>query len=173
MDLVTLVPTWASSGHGSTAWPAGWPHLDLVTLVPTWVSSGQGSSAWPAVWPHLDVESRVATWASPMLGDTGTTWASLGPGESGPYLVLTRNWQVWSPPGSHLDLVNLVPIWASPSPCDFVPHLDLIVVDTFLASPGSGESDPNLASSRSGDSGPHLWTIMTWISVLHLRLTWT
>ena len=40
MDLVTLIPTWASSGHGSIAWPAGWPHLDLVTLVPTWASSG-------------------------------------------------------------------------------------------------------------------------------------
>ena len=78
LDLVTLVPTWASSGHGSTEWPAGWPHLDLVTLVPTWASSGHGSSAWPAVWPHLDLGSGVATLASPMLGDTGTdvglTW---------------------------------------------------------------------------------------------------
>ena len=90
-------------------------------------------------------------------------WASLGPGESGPYLVLTRNWYVWSPPGYHLDLVNLIPIWASTSPRDFVPHLDLIAVDSFLASPGTGDSDPNWASPRSGDSGPHLWIIMTWI----------
>ena len=67
------------------------------------------------------------------------------------------------PPGRHLDLVNLVPIWASPTPCDFVPHLDLIAVDPFLASPGTGYSDPHWASPRSGDSGPHLWTIMTWI----------
>ena len=32
LDLVTLFPTWASSGHGSTAWPLGGPHLDLVTV---------------------------------------------------------------------------------------------------------------------------------------------
>ena len=60
-------------------------------------------------------------------------------------------------------MVNLVNTWASPSPGDFVPHLDLIAVDTFLASPESGNSDPNWASSRSGDSGPHMWTIKTWI----------
>ena len=59
--------------------------------------------------------------------------------------------------------MNLVPIWASPSPGDFVPHLDLIAVDSFLASPGTGDCDPNWTSPRSGDSGPHLWTIMTWI----------
>ena len=59
LDLVTLVPTWASSGHGSTAWPAGWPHLDLVTLVPTWASSGHGSTAWPLGWPHLDLVTVV------------------------------------------------------------------------------------------------------------------
>ena len=59
--------------------------------------------------------------------------------------------------------MNLVPIWDLPSPVDFLPHLDLIAVDTFLASPGTGDSDPNWASLRSGDSGPHLWTIMTWI----------
>ena len=41
-----------------------------------------------------------------------------------------------------MDLVNLVPIWASPSPGDFVPHLDLIAVDSLLASPGTGDSDP-------------------------------
>ena len=29
--------------------------------------------------------------------------------------------------------VKLVTIWASPSPGDFVPHLDLIAVDSFLA----------------------------------------
>ena len=43
------------------------------------------------------------------------------------------------------------------------PHLDLIAVDSFLASPGTCDSAPNWASPRSGDSGPHLWTIMTWI----------
>ena len=69
---------------------------------------------------------------------------------------------MWSLTSPHPELVNLVTTWASPRP-DFVPHLDLIAVDTFLASPGSGNSDPNWASSRSGDSGPHLWTVMTWI----------
>ena len=87
----------------------------------------------------------------------------LGLGECGAYLVLSQTRGLWSPPGPHLDLVNLVPIWASPSPGDFVPPVDLIAVDSFLTSPGTGDSDPNWASSRSGDSGPHLWTIMTWI----------
>ena len=79
----------------------------------------------------------------------------------------------WPVGWPHMDLVNLVPIWASPTPRDFVPHLDLIAVDSFLSSPGTGDSDPNWASPRSGDCGPHLWTIMTWISVPHLSLTWT
>ena len=115
-DLVTLVTTSASSGHGSTAWPVGCTHLDLVTLVPTWASSGHGSSAWPAGWPHLELVSGFATWASHIAGDsiplvglldlvnlvlTGscprpgvpvTTWASPGPGESGPNLGLTQSW---------------------------------------------------------------------------------
>ena len=55
-----------------------------------------------------------------------------------------------------MDLVNLVPIWASPSLVDFVPNLDLIAVDSFLASPENCDSDPNWASPRSVDSGPHL-----------------
>ena len=59
--------------------------------------------------------------------------------------------------------MNLVPNWASPIPGDFDPHLDLIAVDSFLASTGTVDSDPNWASPSSGDSGPHLWTIMTWI----------
>ena len=78
-------------------------------------------------------------------------------------LVVSHTRGLWSPPGPHLDLVNVVPIWASPSPGDFVPHLDLIAMDSFLASSGTGDSDPNWVSPRSGDSGPHLWTIMTWI----------
>ena len=59
--------------------------------------------------------------------------------------------------------MNLVPIWASPIPGDFVTHLDLIPVDSFLASLENGESDPYWASPRYGDSGPNLWTIMTWM----------
>ena len=62
-----------------------------------------------------------------------------------------------------MDLVNLVPIRTSPSPGEFVAHLDLIAVDSFLVSPGICDSDPNWASTRSGDSGPHLRTIMIWI----------
>ena len=60
-------------------------------------------------------------------------------------------------------MVNLVPIWVSTSPGEFVPHLDLIAVDSFLTSPGTGASDAMWASPRSGDYGLHLWTIMTWI----------
>ena len=30
LDLVTLVPTLASVGHGSSSWPTGCAHLDLV-----------------------------------------------------------------------------------------------------------------------------------------------
>ena len=67
----------------------------------------------------------------------------LGPGESGPYLVLSQTQGLWSPPGPYLDLVNLVPIWASTSPGDFVPHVDLIAVDSFSASHGPVASDPN------------------------------
>ena len=88
------------------------------------------------------------------------TWASLGPGESGHYLVLCQTRGVWSPPGPHLDLVNLVPIWASPSHGDFVHHLDLIAVDTYLASPGTGDS--NLSAHH-----PDLVTlVLTWASLV-------
>ena len=72
--------------------------------------------------------------------------ASLGPGESGPYVVLSETRDRWSPTRPHLDLWNLVPFWASPSTGDFVPHLDLIAVDSFLASLGTGDSDPICAS---------------------------
>ena len=86
----------------------------------------------------------------------------LGPGESGPYLVISQTRGLWSPTGPHLDLVNLVPIWVSPSPGGFVPHRDLIAVDSFLASPGTGDSDPICASPSPGDSGPHLGIIGIW-----------
>ena len=89
-----------------------------------------------------------------------STWP-FGPGESVTYLVLSQTRGLWSPPGHHLDLVNLVPIWASPGPGDLVPHLDLIAVDSFLASLGTGDSDPMCASPRPGDSGPHLGIIGT------------
>ena len=89
------------------------------------------------------------------------TWASIGPGESGPYLFLPGTGNS----GHHLGitgLVNLVPIWVSPRSGDFVPHLDLIAVNSLLASPATGDSDSIWASPRSGDSGPHLGIIGTW-----------
>ena len=70
---------------------------------------------------------------------------------------------MWSLPSPHPELVNLVTTWASPSPGDFVPHLELIAVDSFLASEGTGDSDPIWASTRPGDSGPHLGIIDTWL----------
>ena len=62
-----------------------------------------------------------------------------------------------------MGLVNLVPIWASPGPVDFVPHLDLIAVDSFLPSPSTGDSDPICASPRPVETGPHLGIIGTWL----------
>ena len=99
------------------------------------------------LWDHPDVVTLVPTWISPE------------PGDSGPLLGPTRSWGHWPSTGPHMDLVNLVPIWASPTPRDFVPHLDLIAVDSFLASPGTGDSDPNWTSPRSADSGTHLWIL--------------
>ena len=74
--------------------------------------------------------SGVATWASPIPGVTYPP-GPLGPGESDPYLVLSKTRGLWSPTGPHLALVTPVIIWDSPSPGDFVPHLDLIAVDSF------------------------------------------
>ena len=85
----------------------------------------------------------------------------LGPGESGPYLVLSQTRGLWSPREPHLDLVIPVPIWASHSPGDFVPYLDLIAVP-FLGLTWTGESDPICALPRPGDSCPHLGKIVTW-----------
>ena len=79
----------------------------------------------------------------------------------------------WSPPGPHPDLVNLFPIWASTSPGDLVPHLDLIAVDTFLA---HLELVTLILSARHPDL---VTLVLTWASlvpgdsVLHLSLTWT
>ena len=60
------------------------------------------------------------------------TCAASGPVDSAPYLGIIGTMILSYIPGPHLDLVNLVPIWASPSPGDFFPHLDLIAVDYFL-----------------------------------------
>ena len=62
----------------------------------------------------LDLVNLVLTWSFP--GTLFTTWESLGPGEIGPHLGLTQS-------------------------SGLVPHLDLIAVDSFLASPETGDSD--------------------------------
>ena len=102
----------------------------------------------------------MSTGTHPYLVTQVPTWASLGPGESGPY-------------GPHPDLVILVTTWESPgqgesgphlglnSPVDFLPHLDLIAVDSFLASTGPSDFAP---------SGPHLdlvTLVPTWASSGH------
>ena len=82
--------------------------------------------------------------------------------------------------------MNLVPIWASSSPGDFVPHLDL-VSGVFLkwaklgpgdcvpqvASPGPSDSGPPLGLTRSWDTGPQLGTTGPGESTPHLGLIWT
>ena len=68
--------------------------------------------------------------------------------------------------------MNLVPIWVSPSPGDYVPHLDLIAVDTW----------PHLKLVTLILSARHtdlVTLVLTWASLVpgdtvpHLSLTWT
>ena len=88
-------------------------------------------------------------------------------------MVLTQTQGLWSPPGPHLDLVNLFSIWASPSLGDFVPHLDLIALD--LSWPHL-ELVTLILSAR--DSGL-VNLVLTWESLVpgdsvpHLSLTWS
>ena len=69
--------------------------------------------------------------------------------------------------------MNLVPIWASRSPGDFVPHLGRIAVDSFLA---SLELVTLILSVRHRDL---VTLVLPWASLVpvdsvpHLRLTWT
>ena len=80
--MVTLVPNWASSGHGSTAWPSGWPQLDLVTLV----LPGHHRDV-DTLFPSgtdLIVETLVLTLASSVPCDSGSTWTSPVTGDSDP-----------------------------------------------------------------------------------------
>ena len=79
----------------------------------------------------------VLTLSSPELVTLVTTWESPGPRESGPHVGLTN-------------------------PGDFAPRLHLFAVDSYLASPGTGDSDPICPSPRPGDSGPPLGIIGTW-----------
>ena len=85
--MVTLVPNWASSGHGSTAWPSGWPHLDLVTLV----LPGHHQDV-VTLFPSgtdLIVEILVLTLASSVPCDSGSTWTSPVTADSDPKHGLT------------------------------------------------------------------------------------
>ena len=87
MDLVTLVPNWASSGHGSTAWLSGWPHLDLVTLV----LPGHHRDV-VTLFPSgtdLIVVTLVLTLASSVPLDSGSTWTAPVSGDSDPKHRLT------------------------------------------------------------------------------------
>ena len=67
LDLVTLVPTLASVGQGSSSWPAGWPHLDLVIWVPPvrllWTPSGAHLELVTLILtgPHPDLVTLVLT----------------------------------------------------------------------------------------------------------------
>ena len=49
------------------------------------------------------------------------TGASPGPGECGCHLHLKWTWSFWSAPETTLDLVTMVPTWASPVPGDSDP----------------------------------------------------
>ena len=69
--------------------------------------------------------------------------------------------------------MNLVPIWASPSHGDFVFHLDLIAVDSFLP-------HLELVTLILSAHHPDLVTlVLTWASLVpgdsvpQLSLTWT
>ena len=96
LDLVTLVPTLASSGHCSSSWPAGWPHLDLVI---------GGASCVIAV---------DSFWGSPGTGDSDPNWGSPRSGDSGPHLWTIMIWILCSTPEPHLDMITLEPLWTSP-----------------------------------------------------------
>ena len=95
MDLVTLVPTGT--------------HLDLVNLVLTWASPSPGDFV-----PHLDLIAVDSSLASPGSGDSDPTGTSPRSGDSGPHYGHHGTWLLSSTSGPHLDLVILVPLWASP-----------------------------------------------------------
>ena len=85
---MTLVLNWASPGPSE--YTPSVPHLDLVTLVPTWASSEYAITAWPAGWPHLDlVSGDVLNWAKLGPGDCVPQVASPGPSDSGTPLGVT------------------------------------------------------------------------------------
>ena len=92
------------------------PHQDLVILIPIWALHGPSDSGLQlgiiVTWilystpgPNFDWGPLVSLWASIETGYSGSPsgphpymvtlvppWASLGPGESCPYLFLTWTW---------------------------------------------------------------------------------
>ena len=89
-DLVILIPIWALHGPSDSG-----PHLGIIGI---WILYST-----PA--PHFDWGPLVSLWASIETGYSGSPsgphpymvtlvppWASLGPGESCPYLFLTWTW---------------------------------------------------------------------------------
>ena len=78
--MVTLVPNWASSGHGSNVWPSGWPHLDLVTLVVP--GHHRDMVTLFPTGTDLIVVNLVLTLASSVPRDSGSNWASPVTGDS-------------------------------------------------------------------------------------------
>ena len=81
-------------------------------------------------------------------------WASHGPSE-------------FAPSGPHLDLVTLVPTWASSGhgstawPLGW-PHLDLVIGGATWVSPIPGDTGPTWASLGLVESGPHLGLTQSW-----------
>ena len=98
---------------------------------------------------------------------------SPGPWDSGTPLGLNQVRGLWSSTGPHLDVVTLVTTGDSPGLAYSVPHLNLIAVDTFLASPGTGDSN---LSAHHADL---VTLVLTWASLVpgdsvpQLSLTWT
>ena len=89
-DLVILIPIWALHIPSDSG-----PHLGIIG---TWI-------LYSTAGPHLDWGTLVQLWASNLTGYSGSpsghypflvtlvsSWASLVPGESVPYLDLTWTW---------------------------------------------------------------------------------
>ena len=62
--------------------------------------------------------------------------ASHGPVASNPHRDLKCTLSLWSSTGRHLDLVTLVPTWASPVSGDSGPHLDFTWIWCLWSTPG-------------------------------------
>ena len=76
LDLVTVVPTWASPGPGECG--------------PTWASPGRGD--WFPQGPHLDLVTQPLIWASWDLVSQFHIGASPGPSDSRSPVGLTLKW---------------------------------------------------------------------------------